>query len=176
MIDILVSSKTRVKLLLKFFLNSGMNAHLRGLESEFGESSNAIRLELNKLEEAGFLKSETQGNRKVFGANKNHPLFPDIHSILLKYTGIDQIIERVIQRLGNVEEVYLVGELGRGNDSPIIDLIFVGDIDKITLTEYIDRAEAFIRRKIRYVQFNRMEFDSNRESVLNGAHILLWKS
>ncbi|HCS19410.1 MAG TPA: transcriptional regulator [Bacteroidetes bacterium] len=176
MIDILISSKTRVKLLLKFFLNTDTVAYLRGLESEFGESSNAIRLELNKLEEAGFLKSETQGNRKVFGANKRHPLFSDIHSILLKYTGIDQIIERVINRLGNLEEVYLVGELGKGNDSPIIDLIFVGEIDKITLTEYIDRAEEFVHKKIRYVQFNRIEFDLNRDALLNGAHIVLWQS
>lgn len=105
-----------------------------------------------------------------------HPLFPDIHSILLKYTGIDQIVERVINRLGNLEEVYLVGELGKGNDSPIIDLIFVGEIDKITLTEYIDRSEAFIHKKIRYVQFTRLEFDLNRNSILNGAHILLWRS
>lgn len=176
MLEILISSKTRVKLLLKFFLNSDTAAYLRGLEAEFGESSNAIRLELNKLEEAGLLKAESQGNRKVFWANKKHPLFPDIHSILLKYTGIDQIIERVVTRLGNLEEVYLVGELGKGNDSPIIDLIFVGQIDKVLLIEYIDRAEEYIQRKIRYVQFDRVEFEIKKESILNGAYLLLWSA
>jgi len=176
LIDILISSKTRVKLLLKFFLNSDTHGHLRGLETEFGESSNAIRIELNRLEEAGLLKSESRANKKVFGANKKHPLFSDIHSILLKYTGIDQIVERVISRLGNLEEVYLVGELGKGNDSPIIDLVFVGEIDKITLTEYIDRAEEFVHKKIRYVQFNRVEFEINRKAVLNGSALLLWSA
>ena len=58
MLDSLITSKTRIKLLLKFFLNSSMKAYLRGLAEEFGESTNAIRLELNHLEEAGLLKSE----------------------------------------------------------------------------------------------------------------------
>ena len=174
MIETLISSKTRIKLLLKFFLNSGMSGHLRGLESEFGESSNAIRLELNRLEEAGLLKSELQGNKKLFGANTGHPLFKDIHSIILKYTGIDQIIERVIGRLGNLQEVYLVGDLGKGIDSPIIDLVFVGDIDGQKLNEYINRAESFINKKIRYVQFTPREFELNKELVSTGSALLLW--
>lgn len=57
MIEALISSKTRIKLLLKFFLNSSNRAYLRGLEEEFGESTNAIRLELNKLEKAGMVSS-----------------------------------------------------------------------------------------------------------------------
>ena len=53
MIEALISSKTRIKLLLKFFLNSKTTSYLRGLEAEFGESSNAIRIELNRFEKAG---------------------------------------------------------------------------------------------------------------------------
>ena len=63
MIESLISSKTRVKLLLKFFLNSKNSSYLRGLESEFGESTNAIRIELNKLEDAGLLSSNLEGNK-----------------------------------------------------------------------------------------------------------------
>ena len=73
-----------MKLLLKFFLNSNSKAHLRGLESEFSETSNAIRLEINRFEEAGMLKSEFKGNKKIFQANLEHPLFNEIHNILLK--------------------------------------------------------------------------------------------
>ncbi len=162
--------------MLKFFLNTNTSAHLRGLEAEFGESSNAIRLELNKLEAAGLLKSETKGNRKLFGANVRHPLFSDIHSILLKYTGIDQIIERVVRKLGDLEEVYLVGDLGKGMDSPIIDLVFVGEIDKNFLLEMVTRAEGFIQKKIRYVQFDRKEFEENKSYLLDASSLLLWKA
>ncbi|MBI1222791.1 MAG: ArsR family transcriptional regulator [Bacteroidetes bacterium] len=174
MIDILISSKTRVKLLLKFFLNADTSAYLRSLESEFGESTNAIRLELNRFEKAGLLMSVHQGNRKLFGANRQHPLFADIHNILLKYTGLDQIVDRVVSRLGQLEEVYLVGELGKGLDSPIIDLIFVGDIDKAYLMRLLEKVEVQIKRKIRYVLFNREEFEAEKNTVLRESNLMLW--
>ena len=53
MLESLITSKTRIKLLLKFFLNSSTKAYLRGLEAEFGESTKAIRLELNRFEQIG---------------------------------------------------------------------------------------------------------------------------
>ena len=84
MIEALISSQTRIKLLLKFFLNSKTKAYLRGLESEFGESTNAIRLELNRFEKAGMLSSEIEGNRKFFTANTAHPLYRELHNIVLK--------------------------------------------------------------------------------------------
>lgn len=157
MIETLISSKTRIKLLLKFFLNSNTTSYLRGLESEFGESSNAIRLELNRLEKAGMLSSSHAGNKKLFTANKSHPLFKEVHNIILKYIGFDKIIENVIERLGDVEKVYVSGAFAKGLDSPIIDLIFIGDVNKSYLIELIDKVEKLISRKIRYVIFKEEE-------------------
>ena len=144
MIETLISSKTRIKLLLKFFLNSKTTSYLRGLESEFGESSNAIRVELNKLEDAGMLSAEMNGNKKMFKANTKHPLFKEIHNILLKHIGLDRIIENVVERLGDVNKVYLVGGFAKGLDSQIIDLIFIGDIDKNYLLNLVEKAEDLI--------------------------------
>jgi len=155
MLQTLITSKTRVKLLLKFFLNSNSASYLRGLEQEFGESSNAIRMELNRFERANLLSSFSKGNRKYFQANKKHPLFKDIHNILLKQIGIDQIIERVVNKLGDVEAVYLVGDFARGCDSQIIDLIFVGKaIDKYYFMRLVDKCEKLIKRRIRYLVLN----------------------
>ena len=114
MLETLISSKTRIKLLLKFFLNSNAKAYLRGLETEFGESTNAIRIEINRFEQAGMLTSNMVGNKKVFQANTTHPLFNEVHNILLKYVGFDHIIENVIERLGDVRRVFVVGEFSKG--------------------------------------------------------------
>ncbi len=176
MLETLISSKTRIKLLLKFFLNSNNTAYLRSLESEFGESTNAIRLELNRLEEAGMLASFTDGNKKMFRANTAHPLFREIHNILLKTIGLDQVVLNVIDRLGDVEQVFLVGDFARGNDSPIIDLIFVGQIDKTFLVGMVEKVEALIKRKIRYLIYGREEFDFSVRYNLNfeNESLLLW--
>jgi len=171
MLDTLITSKTRIKLLLKFFLNSKTSSYLRNLEQEFGESTNSIRLELNKFEEAGLLKTSTSGNKKVFKANTKHPMFKDIQSIMMKYTGLDKIAEQVISRLGNLEAVYLVGELAKGLDNPIIDLIFVGDIDKNYLLKLTEKAEKLIHKKVRFVIFNTDEFEEQKKALLSKPHI-----
>jgi len=174
MLETLISSKTRIKLLLKFFLNSQTTAYLRSLESEFGDSTNAIRVELNRLEKAGMLSSFMQGNKKMFTANTKHPLFGEVHNILLKHIGIDRLIEGVINRLGAVEKVYLSGQFAKGLDSPIIDLIMIGNIDQAYLIRLIGRVEPIIKRKVRYLIYQTAEFTEELLDSLESKPVLLW--
>ncbi|GJM34452.1 MAG: transcriptional regulator [Saprospiraceae bacterium] len=174
MIETLISSKTRIKLLLKFFLNSQTTSYLRSLESEFGESSNAIRVELNRLENAGMLCSKMQGNKKIFQANTGHPLFAEIHNILLKHIGLDHVIENVIKRLGKVDKVFLIGDFSRGMNSQIIDLVFIGAIEKAFLIRLIEKVEALIHRKVRYLIYSSEEFVDIDWSKLETQPFLLW--
>jgi predicted nucleotidyltransferase len=173
MLEALITSKTRVRLLVKFFLNPTMKAYLRQLADEFGESTNAVRVELNRLTEAGILESEANGIVVNYKAKESHPLFPEIRSIVSKMTGLDSLIEWVIQRLGNVENAYLIGDYAKGKDSGIIDVILVGKIDKAYLTELIEKAEDLVQRKIRYLVLNDVELEKykvqNEEPIL-----LLW--
>src|SRR4051812_9661817 len=117
MIEALISSKTRIKLLLKFFLNSKNTAYLRSLEEEFGESTNAIRLELNRFEKAGFLDSAAEGNKKIFTVNTSHPFYKDLNSLIMKMTGLEYVVDYVTKRLGDLHKVYLVGNLAKGQDT-----------------------------------------------------------
>jgi hypothetical protein len=177
MLDTLITSKTRIKLLLKFFLNSNSRSYLRNLESEFGESTNSIRLELNKFEKAGLLRTEVDGNKKFFRANTSHPLFKDIHNIMLKHLGFDQIIERVMDKLGNLEIAFVTGDFARGIDNQIIDLIFVGNnINKEYLTKLVEKTEDLISRKIRYVVFGTAEFDQFIKNQKDPDLLVLWKN
>ena len=162
MLETLITSRTRIKLLLKFFLNSRSSSYLRGMESEFGESTNAIRLELNRFENAGLLTTEAVGNKKMFKANTRHPLYEDIHNIILKYIGLDQVVEKVVNKLGDVKIVFLTGDFAHGRDSSIVDLIFVGDdIDKAYLIRLVEKAEKLIKRRIRYLVYRDNEFKND---------------
>jgi predicted nucleotidyltransferase len=177
MINALITSETRIKLLRKFFLNSRTKAHLRGLESEFGESTNAIRLELNRFEAAGLLHSLRDGNKKVYQANRNHPLFGDIHSIIMKEAGIDRVIEKVIHRIGNLICVYLTGDFARGKDSPVIDLILVGEeIDREYLARKVMQAEELVGRKVSYVVLHPDEAEGHLLKVKPADLLPLWNS
>lgn len=155
----IITSKTRIKLLLRLFLNPSTVGYLRGLAEEFNESTNSVRTELNRFEEAGMLQSKADGNRKMYRANTAHPLFPEIQSILKKVTGIDEIIQKVVQRLGGVDEVYLTGDLAEGKDVPVIDLVIIGsEIDRTYLQQLCNRAEEWVSRNVRTLVFTPEEF------------------
>ncbi len=160
--------------MLKFFLNPGNSAHLRGLENEFGESTNAIRLELNRLEEANMLVSEVKGNRKLFKVNSGHPLYNEINSIVRKYFGLDVIVERIAERLGNLKSVYLTGDIAKGKDSNLIDLILVGEVDQPYLLKLIAKAEELIKRKIRYLIYTEEEFLAGKHE--EDGMLLVWEN
>jgi predicted transcriptional regulator len=175
MIETLISSKTRIKLLLKFFLNSKNTAYLRNLEDEFGESTNAIRIELNKFEKAGFLESFAEGNKKLFTVNTKHPLFKDINRIIMKMVGLEYVVDYVLQRIGDLEKVYLVGNMSKGQATEIIDLVLVGDnLNKTFLIEQIEKAEKKIDKKIRYVHYGLNEFDLSKIKEPGMHPLLIW--
>ena len=177
MLKTLITSQTRIKLLMKFFLNSRTKAHLRGLESEFGESSNSIRVELNRFEEAGLLDSLRDGNKKVYQANVKHPLFKDIHSLILKESGIDLVIEKVIHRMGLLESVYLTGDFARGKDSQVIELIIVGaGLDRKYLTRKVIQAEELSGRKVSYIVLEPGEADHYLFKLKPSDLLPLWSS
>lgn len=176
MLETLITSKTRIKLLLKFFLNSNSNAYLRNLESEFGESTNAIRVELIRFEKAGLLKSWYKGNKKLFSANTTHPLFSAIHNLILKQIGFDKIIDTIIEKLGDVKSVFVVGDFANGIDTNIIDLIFIGkEIDQNYLAELVIKAEKLIERRIRYLIYSVEEFKEYKKEYKGVDPLLLWK-
>lgn len=174
MIQSIITSKTRVKLLLKFFLNYQTICHLRGLEAEFGESSNSIRLELLNLENAGLLKSFPKGNKKLYYANTSHPIFSEINSILKKFVGIDQIIDQITSKIGDLQAAYLTGDFAIGKDSQIIEMSLVGDqLDHPLIETLVEKAENMIHRRIKIIILAKDEMiqQNNDQPTL-----LIWKA
>lgn len=94
--------------------------------------------------------------------------------MLFKVTGIDQVIDHIINKLGNVEEVVLTGTLSKGIDTKVIDLVIAGAIDKVYATQLIDKAEKLIDRKIKYVFFDTAESNTFKELTRDG--LIIWKS
>ena len=140
-------------------MNPDTGAHLRGLAEEFDESTNSVRVELNRLESAGMLESDRDGNKKIFKVNQNFPLFQEVRAIVLKQTGLDKIVEEVINNLGDVLKVYLTGDLARGKSSNEISLIFVGNPDRLYLSELVMKVERLTSKKIQYLIYSKEEFE-----------------
>jgi hypothetical protein len=152
MLDSIILSKTRIKLLIKLFLIKNNTAWLRSMEQEFGESVNAIRKEANRLEKAKLITSTYEGNRKVFKANTKHPLYNDIARIVRTTVGIDQIVEKIVMRAGDLDSAYITGSFATGVDAEVIDLVLVGrEFNTPYLDQLVAKAEKIISRKIMYL-------------------------
>merc|ERR1712078_287987 len=127
MLEILITSKTRLRLIIKFFLNIANKGYLNSLANEFGESTNSVRKELNNLSSAGYLEKYSENNKVVYKANASHPLFKIIQRIVKKHLGIEEILETVLKRMGEVKKIMILGDYAEGIDSGHIEILIVGD-------------------------------------------------
>ena len=107
MLGELIKSKTRLRLLIKFFVSQANKGYLNGLATEMGESTNSIRKELNHLQEAGYLQKLKVNNKVEYKANTNHPLFETLRKVVFKHLGLEDIVEKVLERMGDVDQIIL---------------------------------------------------------------------
>ncbi len=176
MLKSLITSEIRIKLLLKFFLNPNTTAYLRQLSNEFDESTNGIRVELNRLVEANILNTETKGRNKFYRANKTHPLFEEIRKIVLKSTGIEKVISNIISKMGKIHIAFVRGDYAIGHDTGLVELVVVGDeINKSELERVRKKTEKLIERKISIILLNKNEFNNLKTKFLSEPNLVLMK-
>lgn len=157
MLEALITSKTRLKLLTKFFLNNGTQAYLQELASEFGESSNGVRIELNHLTKAKLLIPHREGRTILYEANTQHGLYSTIQEALQKNVGLDRLVDVLVKRCGDIKAAWVVGDYAKGNDSGLIDLVVLGSVNLLEFQSAVDKTEKLINRKIRYLVLDTQE-------------------
>ena len=169
MLGELITSKTRLRLLIKFFISQANRGYLNGLATEMGESSNAIRKELNHLHDAGYLDKVKNDNKVEYQANIKHPLFDILRKVVLKHLGLEDIVETVLERMGNVQKIVFAGDYAEGNDTGNIEVFLIGkDLNMNYISQLEDKIEKLIKRKVSF--YLASKFLSERK------HILLYES
>ena len=165
MLGELITSKTRLRLLIKFFISQANRGYLNGLASEMGESTNSIRKELNHLHNAGYLE-KVKSNKKIeYKANVKHPLFDVLKKVVFKHLGLEEIVETVLERMGHVKEIILVGDYAKGIDSGKIEVFLIGNsLDMEYIAQLEEKIEDLINRKISFYLANK--FLGDRESIV----------
>tara|TARA_S200000501_G_scaffold184021_1_gene173295 strand:- start:55998 stop:56516 length:519 start_codon:yes stop_codon:yes gene_type:complete len=171
MLEELITSKTRLRLLLRFFISQANRGYLNGLATEMGESTNAIRKELNHLQGAGYLEKVKVDNKIEYKANTGHPLFGVLQKVVFKHLGLEEVVETVLERMGNLEQIILVGDYAKGNDSGLIEVFLIGqglNMDYIAQLE--DKIEKLIKRKISFYLASKFLSDRPNIILFNNIH------
>ena len=165
MLGKLITSKTRLRLMLKFFISQANRGYLNGLANEMGESTNAIRKELNHLYGAGYLEKVKINNKVEYKANTKHPLFEVLQKVVLKHLGIEDILDTVLERMGDVQQIILVGDYAKGYDSGKIEVFLIGQgLNMEYINQLEEKIEKLIKRKVSF--YLASKFLSNQEHIV----------
>ena len=163
-------------MLIRFFFNPDTRSYLRELAKEFNVSTNSVREELNQLTKTDLLKAQKSGRQVFYSANRKHPLYPELKSMVAKVMGIDQVIDSIVSRLGDLEKAYLIDDYAEGKDTGIIDLLLVGNIDRYHLNDLSRKTERYIKRKIRSLVLSREEYREMIHKLEKRPRILIWET
>ncbi len=182
-LNYLFISKVRIKALKYFYFHPELPIHLRGAVREFKEEINAVRRELNRLEEIKIVVTERRGNRKYYKLNLDHPYFDDLLSLMHKTFGLGGDLLKAMKKLGDIKYIVLTSSYTKGiplepND---IDLVVIGNPDLNFLDEIVTLAEKRIGRQINYTVFTEYDFDIRKKrrddfvsQIVTGDHILVY--
>lgn len=162
----IITSKVRIKILELFFADVGEMYHVRGIVREIKEEINAVRRELNHLEQAGLLKKEPRGNRVYYFLRKDHPFLGDLLSIVVKTTGLGAELIKNRNKIGKVSFIMFSGgftrRIPRKNDDDI-DILIVGEIVLPELAGLIRIEESKRNKEINYTVMSKEEFDFRKK-------------
>ncbi len=167
MLNQLITSKTRLRLLIKFFISQANRGYLNGLANEMGESTNSIRKELNHLYDAGYINKLKIENKVEYKVNIKHPLYETLKKVVYKHLGLEDIVETVIERMGNVKQIVLIEDYAKGIDSGNIEILLIG---KGLNFEYISQLEEKIERLIK----RKVSFYLASKFLSDKKHIILF--
>jgi len=160
MLEALISSRTRVKLLTLFLLNPEREYYVREIARTTGENINAVRRELANLESFGLISSERRGNQIHYMVDRNFFLYDELQRIVLKTEGIAAMLEQRLGDLGTVECIFIYGSFaaGKAGKRSDIDLCIVGNVDEDRLVSIIHESEQILGREINYTLLPNKEF------------------
>jgi len=152
----MITSKTRVELITWFVTHPGERFYYRQLVDILSASKQSIQNELKRLEAAGLLSSQKEGNIRFFWVNKDFLLFPEIKSIIFKTVGVGDELRKAFKNKRGIRSAFIYGSVAHNTEDSQsdIDVMIIGDVSVDAVHEAIMRAEKHLGREINYSIFS----------------------
>jgi len=170
----IITLKVRVKVLELFFGNVKEIYHVRGVVRELKEEINAVRRELEKLENAGMLRSENRGNRRYYSLREEYVLYEDILSMVAKTKGLGAQLIANKNKIGKIGYIMFSGSFARRKArrrDDDVDVLVVGEVVLPELAAIVRREESERGKEINYTVMSREELEfrkKRRDPFLQG--------
>ena len=169
-LDEILSSKVKAQV-FRLLFGGDHGLHLREIERRSGLAVGTVRQELERLTKLGLLEKHADGNRSIYSANRQHPIYPDIRNIVLKTSGIADELRAKLEECEGIRVAFIFGSVARGEEraESDIDLMVIGSIGLRKLVGLLRGMSEKTGREINPVIFTPEEFARRRKS---GDHLL----
>ena len=156
--------QVRAEVLRLLFADASRELHLRDLTRQSGLALGTMQGELEKLSSADLVMSQRDGNRRYYRANATHPLFPDLQQLVLKTSGLRDVLADALRGLKGIDVAFVFGSLATGNGKAAsdIDLFVIGEVGLRALSPALRRAADTVGREINPVTMTATEFRKRR--------------
>jgi predicted nucleotidyltransferase len=153
------TSEVRRQILAAFYAGPGLVTHPRELARRLGHPSQVVGRELQRLEEAGILASESIGRARRYRVNAASPIAADVRGLVLRTIGAEALIRAALGGVAGIEEAWIFGSHARGTErsSSDIDLLLIGPVDRAALSERLVQVEQELGRDVNTVVYTRSE-------------------
>lgn len=162
----ILSSRVKAEVFRLLFGVEGAPLHLREIERQSGLAVGTVRQELGRLAELGLIEKRADGNRRLYTANRQHPLYPDIHNLVLKTSGLADVLRDALAGEKGIRVAFVFGSVARSSEQAHsdIDLMVIGSIGLRALTRHLSGMTAKLGREINPHVFTVEEFLRRRKS------------
>jgi DNA-binding transcriptional ArsR family regulator len=161
----ILCSRVRAEIFRILFGFTDKEMHLREINRKAGLSLETIRQDLNKLVKLDLVAARRDGNRLYYRANQEHPLYPEIHLLVLKTAGLVEVLRKVLGREG-IKVAFIFGSVASGQEKAAsdVDLMVIGEVSLRTVTGWLAGVSLEIGREINPYVMKVSEFQRRREA------------
>ena len=156
----ILSSSVKAEIFRLLFGLEGQPLHVRELERRSGLAIGTVRQELDRLTKLGLIEARTDGNRRYYTAREDHPLYPEIRGLVLKTSGLAEVLRRALEKEERIVIAFIFGSIAQAREQAHsdVDLLIVGDIGLRVVTKLLGGAADKIGREINPKVFTPQEF------------------
>jgi predicted nucleotidyltransferase len=123
-------SRVQSRVLAIIFGQPDQEFQLTEIISRAGSGRGAVQRELEKLTEVGIVAKAAHGNRKLYHANRESPVFHELHQLVLKTVGVvDPLREALTPYRQFITSAFVYGSIAKGKDTANsdIDVMIIGE-------------------------------------------------
>lgn len=164
-------SNSKAELLRIFFTNPDKSFYMQEIGRMLGKKPGTFQRSLNVLAEEGVLESEYRANARYFQANKSHPLYKELKSIIFKTSGVQGSLQEGLKKIKGIYIAFIYGSTAQGKANKLsdIDLCIIGNVQEDRLIKELERLETLLQREINYNLYSRKLF--RKEAVGGNAFL-----